>query len=336
VIRNPAALGSYNVDPAKIFVAGISSGGAFAVQMHVAHSATFKGAAIYAGTVYYCAENSIVQALGECGGETNVNCQALYSSELSASESYLDQQSAAGTIDPESHLRGQPVYLWSGTNDEVVNPQEMADVASEYKHYGADVTFDKTYPANHGWESPDGQVPCPTATEPWMIVCNNGSTPYDSEKTWLTMFFGTLHPRNNGTLGGSLIDFDQTVFGATSSNSMDTNGWLYVPSSCASGTKCGFVLAFHGCQQGQQVVAQAVSGAGTKFTAEAGLDEWADTNNFIVMYPYAIEQDVTQGPGTNPQGCWDWWGYDDPNYALKSGMQLGIVYKMVQKVTGVP
>ena len=42
----------YQVDPAKIFVAGISSGGFAAVQMHVAHSSTFKGAAIYAGGVY--------------------------------------------------------------------------------------------------------------------------------------------------------------------------------------------------------------------------------------------------------------------------------------------
>ena len=45
----------YQVDPAKIFVAGISSGGFAAVQMHVAHSSTFKGSAVYAGGVYWCA-----------------------------------------------------------------------------------------------------------------------------------------------------------------------------------------------------------------------------------------------------------------------------------------
>jgi poly(3-hydroxybutyrate) depolymerase len=293
--------------------------------MHVAHSARFKGAAIYAGGLYYCAEDSIVLALADCGGETLPTCQALYQSELAESESYLDTQSADGTIDPESNLNGQPVYLWSGTKDQVVNPQEMADLESEYKHYGANVTTDFTYPANHGWESPNGVVPCPTATEPYMIVCDQGSQPYDSEKTWLGLFFGSLVPRNNATLGGSLINFDQTAFGAAASNSMDTNGWIFVPKSCAGGASCGFVLALHGCLQNQGII-------GDDFVTEAGINQWADTNNFIVMYPYAVE---ALDP-VNPMGCWDWWGYDDPNYATKAGTQIGIVYKMVQRATGLP
>jgi len=107
-------LGSYRVAPQQIFVAGISSGGFFGVQMHVAHSSVFKGAAIYAGGVYHCARNSVVLALTMCGGET-INGQALYQNTLAPSESYLDQQSAAATIDAASNLQGQPVYLWSGT-----------------------------------------------------------------------------------------------------------------------------------------------------------------------------------------------------------------------------
>jgi poly(3-hydroxybutyrate) depolymerase len=65
---------------------------------------------------------------------------------------------------------------------------------------------------------------------------------------------------------------------------------------------------------------------------KSGIDQWADTNNFIVMYPYAVE---ALDP-VNPMGCWDWWGYDDPNYATKAGTQIGIVYKMVQRATGLP
>jgi len=327
-VRNPVKLATYNVNPNKVFVAGISSGGFFGVQMHVAHSARFKGAAIYAGGVYACpGSGNVGAALAECGGETQTNCQALYQSTLSASESYLDTQSTAGTIDPESNLSGKPVYLWSGTLDQVVNPQEMADLSTQYKHYGANVTFDNNFPANHGWESPDGEVPCPSATEPYMISCSRNGSVYDSVKTWLTMFFGTLNPRNNsGTLNGSLINFDQTEFGAAASNSMDTNGWLYVPQACASGSSCGFVLAFHGCIQDQAII-------GTKFITEAGINEWADTNNIIVMYPYAVES--TANP-LNPMGCWDWWGYDDANYALKSGTQISILYKMVQRATGLP
>jgi predicted esterase len=136
------ALPSYNIDPSKVFVAGISSGGFFAVQMHVAHSATFKGAAIYAGGVYHCAQDSVAIALAACGGV------GLYQSTLALSESYLDQQSAAGTIDPESTLRGQPVYLWAGTKDTIVDPREMNDLNTEYQHYGASVfRYDNTFPA---------------------------------------------------------------------------------------------------------------------------------------------------------------------------------------------
>src|SRR5258708_2113872 len=56
-------LGTYSVPDNKIFVAGISSGGYMAVQMHVAFSGTFKGAAVYAGGPYYCAQDSLESAL---------------------------------------------------------------------------------------------------------------------------------------------------------------------------------------------------------------------------------------------------------------------------------
>ena len=319
-------LGSYHVSPQQIFVAGISAGGFFGVQMHVAHSAVFRGAAIYAGGVFHCSQDSVELALVECGGET-VNGQALYQSTLAQSESYLDQQSAAGTIDAESNLAGQPVYLWSGARDSVVNPKEMADLNAEYLHYGAHVTFDNAFAAEHGWESPDGELPCGTVASPYMIACTQNGQPYDSEQKWLSLFFGTLAARNDGALHGSLLRFDQTEFGGSAANSMDTNGTVYVPQPCAAGATCGFVVVFHGCHQGHGEI-------GDKFVTESGIDAWADTNKIIVLYPYAVP---APGPAPyNPNGCWDWWGYDDPNYSLKSGTQISIVYRMVQRVTGVP
>ncbi|MDB5071515.1 MAG: fibronectin, type domain protein [Candidatus Eremiobacteraeota bacterium] len=319
-------LGSYRVTPQKIFVAGISAGGFFGVQMHVAHSGVFQGAAIYAGGVYHCAQDSVELALVECGGET-VAGQALYQNTLAQSEAYLDQQSAAGTIDPSTRLQGQPVYLWSGTRDSVVNPKEMADLSAEYQHYGARVTFDSTFAAEHGWESPDGELPCGTVASPYMIACAQNGAVYDSQRTWLTLFLGNLAPRNNGALRGSLMRFDQTEFGASAGNSMDTNGTVFVPQPCAAGAACSFVVVFHGCHQGHSEI-------GDRFVTESGIDQWADTNNLIVLYPYAVP---APGPTPyNPNGCWDWWGYDDPSYSLKSGTQMSIVYRMVQRVTGAP
>jgi poly(3-hydroxybutyrate) depolymerase len=320
----------YQVDPAKVFVAGISSGGFAAVQMHVAHSSTFKGAAIYAAGVYWCAgAGGVATALANCGGQTLPTGQASYNSMLAPSQTYLETQSALGTIDPMSNLRGQPVYLWSGTKDATVNPLAMADLNAEYLRYGANVRFDNTFPAAHGWESPNGELDCGTAGSPFMVRCSRDGTVYDSVKTWLTMFLGPLAPRNNGKLQGSLITFDQTEFGASSNLSLSSTGSVFVPKSCAHGKTCGFVLALHGCKQQSALI-------GDKWVTQAGINEWADTNSLIVLYPDTI---ATSAPDpTNPNACFDWWGYSnqaDPNYALKSGLQMQALYSMVRRVTSI-
>lgn len=226
----------YQIDPTKVFVAGISSGGFAAVQMHVAHSSTFKGAAVYAGGVYWCGcagAGGAATALANCGDLTLPSNQASYNSTLAASEAYLDAQSSLGTIDPATNLRGQPVYLWSGTQDQVVNPLEMADLNSEYQRYGANVHFDNAYSAEHGWESPDGELACGTLGSPYMVRCSANGAVYDSVETWLTMFLGPLKPRNNGKLSGTLSSFDQTEFGASQNLSVSSTGSVFVPKACA-------------------------------------------------------------------------------------------------------
>ena len=324
-------LQTYQIDPAKVFVAGISSGGFAAVQMHVAHSSTFKGAAVYAGGVYWCAgAGGAATALANCGGLTLSTNQASYNSTLAQSNTYLDLQSSLGTIDPASGLRGQHVYLWSGTQDTVVNPLEMADLNAQYQRLGANVRFDNGYPAAHGWESPDGELGCGVLGSPFMVNCSANGLPYDSVKTWLTMFLGPLKARNNGTLSGTLSAFDQTEFGATSNVSMSPTGSVFVPKACAQGQTCGLVLAMHGCLQQASLI-------GDRWVKQAGINEWADTNKLVVVYPDTI---ASSAPGpTNPKACFDWWGYsnqDDPNYAVKSGLQMTTLYAMVQRVTGRP
>jgi poly(3-hydroxybutyrate) depolymerase len=331
--RAPAVvqLQRYNIDPAKIFVAGISSGGFAAVQMHMAHSSTFKGAAIYAGGVYWCAgAGGAATALANCGGETLPTNQASYNSTLAASEAYLATQASLGTIDPVANLAGQPVYLWSGTKDQVVNPLEMVDLQTQYLRHGANVRFDNTFPAAHGWESPNGELDCGTAGSPYMVKCSANGTVYDSVQTWLAMFLGSLAPRNDGKLQGALMTFDQSEFGASPNVSMSPTGSVFVPKSCAQGKTCGFVLAMHGCLQQSALI-------GGRWVAQAGINEWADTNGLVVLYPDTMAS--TAPAPTNPNACFDWWGYSnqvDPNYAIKSGLQMSVLYAMVQRVTGRP
>jgi fibronectin type 3 domain-containing protein len=53
-----------------------------------------------------------------------------------------------------------------------------------------------------------------------------------------------------------------------------------------------------------------------------------------VLYPQA------DASGSNPNGCWDWWGYDDPNYAVKTGRQMAAIKGMIDRIasdqTGLP
>jgi dienelactone hydrolase len=99
-----APLGAYRVPAGKIAVAGISSGGAMAVQMSVAYSHLFKGTAIYAGIPYYCAQGSEVTALTTCAEDVPaINLANL--------ESITRQYAAQGLIDPTRDLEAQHVYL---------------------------------------------------------------------------------------------------------------------------------------------------------------------------------------------------------------------------------
>jgi hypothetical protein len=36
----------------------------------------------------------------------------------------------------------------------------------------------------------------------------------------------------------------------------------------------------------------------------------------------------------NPNGCWDWWGYEDSRYALREGPQMLAVRAMIADLRG--
>lgn len=327
-------LGPFNVPKSRIFVAGISSGGYMAVQMHVAYSGLFKGAAVYAGGPDYCAQDSLELALTTClANVPPVNAAAL----VATTRSWAQQ----GLIDPVTNLQGQPIYLWSGVLDTTVRQPLMDALRDYYGALGATVfRYDNSFLAAHGWESPYGPQPCGNAASPYVINCygydKSGATYtdpgyaalYDSEQVWLTRWLGPLNPKNTGTLQGSVVPFDQSRFvpgGNDVAISMDRIGYAFVPADCAAGRSCSLVLALHGCKQ-------SYSAVGPAFINDAGINQWADTNHIVVLYPQVI---ATSSTGSNPQGCWNWWGYlNDPDYALKSGPQMQTLYRMVAQAAG--
>jgi hypothetical protein len=38
----------------------------------------------------------------------------------------------------------------------------------------------------------------------------------------------------------------------------------------------------------------------------------------------------------NPMGCWDWWGYEGDNFAVKDGPQIKAVRLMIGDLLGEP
>jgi predicted esterase len=319
-------LASYNIPANKIFVAGISSGGAMAVQMSVAYSRLFKGTAIYAGIPYYCAQGSEATALTTC----EEDAPAI---DLAPLESITHKYAAQHLIDPLRYLKEQRIYLWSGTIDVTVRQPVMDLLRTYYSDMHAQVfRYDNDFQAAHGWESPYGPNPCNVEDSPFVVLCHDsdrsggsGSDPYDSEQVWLTEFFGKLKPKNDGKLSGSVIPFDQNEFatgGSAANIGMDTTGYAFVPQSCRQAKqKCGLILALHGCNQYHGEI-------GSAFIDDAGLNQWADTNNIVVLYPQTIQTVA------NPAGCWNWWGYlNDANYAQKSGAQMRALYLMVNRAS---
>lgn len=86
------------------------------------------------------------------------------------------------------------------------------------------------------------------------------------------------------------------------------------------------MVALHGCKQGY-----GYQGFGTGFIDKAYLNEYADTNDMIVLYPQAVPTATLE----NPNGCWNWWGYlGDSFYARHGGRQIETIMGMVRALRG--
>lgn len=310
----PGELKSYAVD--GVYSAGISSGGYMATQLHVAYSGTFDGSAVFASGPYHCAQNTLDAALNACMNTT----QDLRLAQLKQTTS---DWSAQGGIDDVAGLSGDPVYLFSGTGDSTVKQPVVNALADYYAHFGANVLYNSTTPAGHAWISPLGPGACATTATPFINDCG-----IDAERTFLGHLLGSVRAPATAP-GGSLIQFDQNRYvpgGQAKPVSMDEKGFVYVPQGCANGASCKLVVALHGCKQGY-----SYQGFGTTFLDKAYLNEYADTNDLIVLYPQAVPTTTLD----NPNGCWNWWGYlGDSAYAKHGGKQIETIMSMVRALGG--
>ena len=285
-------------------------------QLHVAYSSTFRiGAGILAGGPYYCAMNSVGVALTACmKADETVKPQTPL---LIATADLWSQQSL---IDDTRQLARSRVYLYSGTRDSTVKQRGMDEALVWYRNYMPDaaIVYKRDLPAEHAMPTLDSGNGCAVNATPYVNDCD-----FDLAGEMLRWIHGDLKPRRAADkLQGRFVDFDQTRFLANAPlHGLGESGVLYLPDDCEKGRRCTLHVALHGCQQDRTKIGDA-------FYRRAGYVEWADANAIAVLFP----QTAPMSPG-NPNGCWDWWGYDDPRYAQRDGRQMAAIKAMVDTLT---
>jgi hypothetical protein len=288
-------------------VSGLSSGAFMAVQFHVAFSSIMKGAAVFAGGPYHCANGSESTAESNCMYPTSAPS-------IAPCVTITKQYAASGDIDDPSNLSSQKVFLFGGADDHTVAPVVMDALDSYYATYmdkSAIEYVDRRPGTSHTMPTLDYGTSCDESMTPYIGKCN-----YDGAGLALAQIYGTLNPAAT-TLSGTIVTLPQSQFiSSPSSHALAADGYAYVPASCAKGATCRVHVAFHGCEQN-------VAAVGSDFYEHAGYNPWADTNNIIVLYPQTSTGD------SDFEGCWDWYGFTGADYATKSAPQMAMVRAMI-------
>ena len=130
---------------------------------------------------------------------------------------------------------------------------------------------------------------------------------------------GDIKPKA-ATTTGELVEINQHQLSKAATTTLAKTGYLYIPQHCAGGEPCQLHVSFHGCRQNADNVGDA-------YVTGTGLNNYADTNNIVIVYPQTQASNINP---FNPNACWDWWGYTGADYATKEGMQLKAIHQLVQ------
>jgi len=304
-----------NVNINDTTVGGLSAGGFFAVQMHVAFSNIIKASAVFAGGPFHCAQSQIGVALSTCMTALPAPQTAKY---IRDTGDFFNSKKIA---DP-SNLKNHSVYLFGGSLDTKVRPPVMQSLFAYYSNFvKTPIVYETKIPAAHTQPTDDPTSPnaCNVMATPWVSNCN-----YDGAGEAFKKIIGNLHARNNGTLNGRIVKFDQTEFLATPRLfSLDLTGFVFIPKQCENGERCRLHISFHGCHQ-------MAGSVGDAYYAKAGYNKWADTNNIVVLYPQTV---MSNAFPVNPQGCFDWWGYNNAaDYDTIGGTQMKAFRAMMDRI----
>lgn len=297
---------------ASLTVSGLSSGGYFAHQFHVAFSSVVSGAGILAGGPFWCAKGNVNDALNRCmdtaGGAPRV-------------DDSLDEalrREREGRIDPLKNLAHARVFLLSGTADRTVLPVMTQRLRSSYKAWGVSesrLTVVDRLSVGHAFPTLDFGNPCEDPSNP-PYISNCGR---DIAGEMLSALIASVKERGEAS-AERLFEFPQAHGVDPAGISLAKTGFAYVPEGCENNqTECHLHVAFHGCRQTTEDV-------GMDYVLHTGYNHWAEANKIIVLYPQAVRNFFLG----NPRGCWDWWGYTGPLYHTKDGPQMKVIANVIE------
>jgi poly(3-hydroxybutyrate) depolymerase len=304
----PAAQLAAGFDPAmksRVTVSGVSAGGFMAIQSHVAFADKIGGAGVVAAGPYHCAQGDVQIALSQCMTGEGLAVEPLVA--------FTRQVAAAGDVAPVTELGSARVWIFHSPADAVVAPEAGSALRDYYQAFVPDdrIAYIDDVETAHGWPTLDAGAACMETGGDYIYDCD-----YDTAGAILQQLYGDLNPRVPDADPDSLLDVDLSAYFADDSH-VAASGYLYVPGACRGDSRaCGLHIAFHGCVQGAEFI-------GDRFAVRSGFNEWAESNDLIVVYPQ-IEKSLF-----NPKGCWDWWGYTDTNYDRRTGMQVAGVGALI-------
>jgi hypothetical protein len=289
----------------RVTVSGVSAGGFMAVQSHVALAERIGGAGVIAAGPYHCAEGDVQVALSRCMTGDGLAIEPLVE--------FVKEKADAGEIAPLAELESARVWIFHSPADSVVAPSAGRALADFYRAFvpGEQVVFVDDVRAAHGWPTVDAGGACLEPGGDYINACD-----FDAAGAILEHLYGGLKPRKPEASPDNLVAADFSAY-FTSGSHVAKSGYLYVPDACRGNARdCGLHIVFHGCVQGAEFVED-------RFVTRAGFNEWAESNGLIIVYPQ-LEKSLF-----NPKGCWDWWGYTDGDYDLRSGKQVAGVSALI-------
>lgn len=310
-------------------VSGLSSGAYMAEQFQIAHADIISGAAIIAGGPFACAESAFTGFMPDAG-------VTILSATRAVSGCMLDTLAIYGVPDPKkladrartlseegrigaiSDIVSDRIYIFSGTNDEVVHPRIVSKTVEFFKELGVpdgNISEVMNIPAGHAMITLDSGGSCAANDAPYIVDCD-----YDQVGAFFSFLYAPA-AKPSGPSKGRFVEFDQEPFSAELPDTgLTPTAILYVPPACEGGG-CKVHVAFHGCKQNRDAVKAA-------FIRDAGYGRWADANKVIVLFPEVGKTAL------NPQGCWDWWGYTGRDYLTRDAPQIKAVRRMLDRLAG--